>query len=1796
MPPDARDTAALLNALEKLRSTLLDLTGRNRLLNFKHTAAKSIQFVDSDIDATFNALVATGNRVQLHALPAPAESELVEVSGRIRRPDNRQFAESRGVNASYDLRMHSRASAETPAPTARLQTLFYPDQLGAHGRKLDREARLAIEETGSNMLHLVVGFLEYTDRPGGEAIWLAPLLCVPVAIERTEGMPFPIFRITATGEELATNLSLREKLLQAFDQFRIPEYDSEKDETASGYLKRVAEAIKEIPRWRVRPMMTLTLLSFSNMLLLRELEPQNWPGNALENHPLVQQLLAGNTEHDGPDYASEYAIDDHPRRDLPLVYDADSSQHSALIDVLDGHSRVIEGPPGTGKSQTITNLIAAAISEGKKVLFVAEKLAALEVVKSRLTRAGLGSFVLELHSTKLNKKEFLAHLAARYALRQAPVAELQDSLNQHEGRHRELRAHAEAMNSVLCNAMGLTVHQVLWRAERRRLALGDHAALIKELDYFAATELDATAFEDAMSRLEQLGQHYSRIGTYGPSHPLWGFHPASLKFEDDYKIRQLLAEHVARCESFNNALDELKALIPVKTTGITLPEAGADNLQSALVTLQPPLIGSAAAVSLPRLFTAEDPAGHHSEGVLNDLQRCLSDLHAAESMCATYLVATETLATADLTQADEVRTQTNQLGIGDLPADDLARLADLLDRETDRLQQAVRVFASTADVVGMTFRFDPESGQRVSRLVALAAEASNELLAFRHDGLERPHAAEQLEVLVTERQRLKAERERLEQAMYLDDTWPEQDVAAAVRVLREGDAWYRFLQPSWRKAIRLHRRLSRDKGRRHPADRRAELESLSKLTRDEAAWTNDPLLRALAGPHYAGEKTPLDRLLAVARWNASLHVIADETGVPVSRLTDRETLRALARERAPLQRAAAAIKAATGAIQEALRGIDAQPAALQGSSPLERLHHRALHTAKVCRQAAGILGSHCRPGTRARAGLDAVLAGSMIHRQKAALASHAQGRDLLGSLFQGPDTDVAPLLSAHAYGRRVKEAGVSPAIERLLLTADCFTNHEALTRLIAEVKAGWVSWREFCQGMKMFGDFSPEQWLSSTGLTTSEFAKALHERAALAFSRISELLLPWTQYTTARSRAMQTGLDRFVDALERQGLPSEQIGNAFAYRFYASIAKTIFASSRAFSEFSSERHNAVRQEFAALDKKIIQLRGQTIANACIRRAAPPLGDNGPLVAQKTEMRLLQHLFPQQQPRVPVRQILQRAGRSIQELTPCFMMGPQAVARFLEPGSLAFDIVVMDEASQMPPAQAIGAIARGTQLVVVGDPKQLPPTSFFTSMAAPEDGLAVTDSESILDVCISQFHPTRQLRWHYRSQHHSLIAFSNQEFYEGKLIVFPSPRDKSRALGVSYHYVEDGFYQSKSNINKAEAMRVVDAAVEHILTRPRDSLGVVTLNIKQRDLLADMLEERLRSLPEAHEFREYWDREGMGLFVKNLETVQGDERDCILISTTYGKAPGTTVVRQGFGPISRQGGWRRLNVLFTRARKAIGVYSSLRPEDIVSDVATPVGTRALRSYLEFARDGVIRQQHATDRPPDSDFEVAVIDVLRRRGYDVTPQLGVAGFRIDIAVKHPHASSYLAAIECDGATYHSGVSVRDRDRIRQEILESLGWRDRIWRVWSTDWFRDPQGEAERVFSFLDRLAREPLPGEPPPVQPAAPEASRDAGPAIASDQPDSEAESFLFDEDEGDTVVAPGDTVVICRADNPQKELRVQVTDGLSDLANNIVSMKDDFGAALIDAIIGEHVVVRSTGKIPRTYVVKEIHRS
>jgi len=1794
----------LEEALRRLRLRLLDLTGRNRLLNFKHSIGKSLQFVHTSPEVVFGRLYPNSNAsTQINPVPEPPRTAWTTVNGRLTKPDVKAHAASLGYDTSYELpHANLRVPAAQNSANAS-QSLFYAEDLGRHCRKIEREAKLAIEETGANMLYLVFGFLEYPENSTSDKLYRAPLVCLPVRIEKAENGRFATFNLAYTGEELAHNLSLREKVNRDFG-ITLPDFGE--DDTLADYFHAMEKAIEDQPQWRLRRMMSLTILSFANMLLVRDLNPENWDNgnrqNPLLHHPIVRRVFEGAARAEAASYGEEYPIDDHRHSQLPLIYDADSSQHSALIDVIEGKNLVIEGPPGTGKSQTITNLIASALYMGKKVLFVSEKLAALQVVKARLSHAGLENFILELHSNKTNKKRVIEDIERRKIFSPRDPSGLDSMLESLEKKRNELKSYADLLNGVHGNSQNLTVHKVLWRSEKFRTRIVRHADLVQSLSLEAAPSTSATQFHSMYDILKYVARNFDEIGSYGELHPFWGFFPEEIKPGQDLAIQNLLITFAEGFEDFLNALTEAAELLGGHR--LNMSAESANHLIGVLGTLAPAKPEDVAFDLLARLFTEEDPSGARTSEVVADLRSRLDELKKLESMLFHRWLSSEHATDEQVATASTFDNCVQRLGIKNtvlsyLPSK-VARAEAAVNvalRSIDSLQEA-------AQTAGVPSDGSPDSISKLRLVLSLAESAPDDLLYLRHEGLRHPHAHEAIKKSKGVLEQIKGCRSALNARLYLDMVPTEQELKSAILVLREGDAWYRVFQGGWRKAIAVHRRLQREKVKTNASARLTELEELLAVTQKYEAWRNDGELRTFADSSFKEDQTPLHELAELTGWidTSVKRLQSAQIGLNVfDPLTaSMERLAQLRNLKAGVQMALAGLAAF-----ESFQKQEFPASKLQGAPRSPENWRNVIATTRTLladtQRAFSALKSCLNQGSLLCSDVQSVVRGS--HRlplAKAELDAHAQGRELLGPRFSGCATDIEPVEGAVAYGRLVKNAKLPKAIEAILISETSVQNHGSLSRLVNAIQEGWAGVQQFSSQMSQHGRFEPALWASPQKLADSDYVNKLLEKTRNALAKLGKLQV-WSQYVAQRVEAFKERMGPFVALMESGSLPSEYLPDAFAYRFYASIAESLFRSMPQLSRFNAVRHSTVRAEFAELDKAIIKLRGQQIARRCVSAANPPAGHSGARVGDKTEMALVDHLVSLTQPRTPVRQILKRAGRAVQELKPCFMMGPQAVAQFLEPGRLHFDIVVMDEASQLKPEEAIGAIARGKQLVVVGDPKQLPPTAFFSRQGQTADAddsqqTAAEDAESILDVCIGHFQPVRTLRWHYRSRHESLIAFSNHYFYKGKLFVFPSPYPKGEALGLHYMPVPNGVYENQMNM--VEAKRVLDAIVDHIHKRPEDSLGVVTLNIKQRDLIAELWEERRKSIPEVEEFEQHWDSEGLGLFFKNLENVQGDERDCILISTTFGKPKGANVVRQNFGPISRQGGWRRLNVLFTRARKSIGLVTSMQPEDIISDSNTPEGTKALRNYLEYARNGYLPQDTSTGLEPDSDFEASVIDLIESWGYSVTPQLGVAGFRIDIAVKHPqYPSTYLAAVECDGATYHSAVSVRDRDRIRQEILERIGWKDKIWRIWSTDWFRNPLSEAKKMLSFLEGLRATPVPAEFAVEDDKEPSPEYNGNPSTFLAPVDAVEEKMeLLDEEDTELEVEEGDLVTYTPlGQGDDQAFSVRITHRNSDPAQGLLAANTPLAQILLGATVGDEVVLRVPGQPPKAFVIRAIKR-
>jgi very-short-patch-repair endonuclease len=567
----------------------------------------------------------------------------------------------------------------------------------------------------------------------------------------------------------------------------------------------------------------------------------------------------------------------------------------------------------------------------------------------------------------------------------------------------------------------------------------------------------------------------------------------------------------------------------------------------------------------------------------------------------------------------------------------------------------------------------------------------------------------------------------------------------------------------------------------------------------------------------------------------------------------------------------------------------------------------------------------------------------------------------------------------------------------------------------------------------------------------------------------------WVQRHQVFEQLPDDGLRELAAALLRSAVEGEHWPRLYRWALVRSQLRQMGLAIPGLQQLRSHEQVARRTRFQQLEEELRALdRAEVVAQIHRDPEALEEGVNRGLRGDFTEMALILNECRKQKRHRPLRHLFQYAGESLRGLKPCWMMSPGTLASLVPREAVGqFDLVIVDEASQMPPERAFGLISRAQQCVVVGDPKQLPPTSFFQRTASADETEAdsdvdseLLDEESILDLCTKTFNPVRRLKWHYRSRHGSLIAFSNKFFYNSELVVFPSC---DRDFAIHRHLVSDARYTK--SVNLPEVKLVCDVVLEQLERHPERSLGVVAMNEAQASEISEQLEmlsmhhEDLRRRMELKDTSEE-------LFVKSLEKVQGDERDTIVISYTYGPSEPGAPVAMRFGPVNQQGGHRRLNVLFTRAKRGIELVTSIESHQIQPTPTSSQGIHAFRNYLKFVESQALETGRPSGREPDSPFEVVVAEAIQRHGYEVDCQVGVANYFIDLAIRHPdRPDTYLLGVECDGATYHSAKAARDRDKYRQAVLEGLGWQ--IYRIWSTDWFENAEAEKQNLLAHLEGL---------------------------------------------------------------------------------------------------------------------------
>lgn len=1628
--PATSSAAKPATRIDQWKSRLLDLSLRNRLLNFRETKS-TIRIVS--------------------AAPEHVEDELAAERELALRPKPSLMSEDdprHGATMSKQQRADALAAhLADELKHGRLHTHLDESEHGRRLTELFRASRNALDENGTNTLFAAVGILEWRETEHSDRVFRAPLLLVPVELKRKSVLEG--FSLRRIDEETRLNVTLMEMLRQHFQKDIVgldPLPEDHSGVNVGLVFQIFRDAVRELAGWEVKSEVWLGQFSFTKFLLWKDLADRL---DALTRNRVVNHLVnAAGTPYDNPpDDITPSRLDDrfHPR-DVFCPRSADSSQLAAVMAAAAGHDFVLEGPPGTGKSQTITNIIAHCLAHGKRVLFVAEKRAALDVVYRRLREEGLEPFCLELHSNKIGKADVLAQFdrslkfmteesAADWELRAAESERLRVALNDYtRALHRRtscgLSAHA-CFDYLLPRRDEPTVRLDDWPAlldttiakleetrvlarqlqERSRavMPLHDHA-----LAPLACEEWSPSWAERILGRARQLGAQAQTAAEAVRELRTWLRYPGESATRDQLHRLRKLTESLLAPQSVGPAF----ATTPWSQLSADL------DLWRAHVIERAELRTSLKPIHAPR-----------ADGGVTVTCESWSAADAERNVALARELTVLTQATAEA--ARELRTW---LGTSRRTAT-RSELTQI-DALTDSLIGAPPVAEAFATTPwpGWVARFDRWIGwvsERVELRRKLAGYDEAKLLAMDLD--------------------------------ILKQKWDS-----------GRNAWFlmRWLRVGF---VRRHLRTARaDQLRPEVATLEGVLSSALRLraVNGELAAIRSDAEALLGSEVWGGGEPEVSRLAAIRAWGAALHerllalagedadwlavlrrLIADlfKSG-RASFAPDTTVGRNLARFRANLakfsesyERLVTVAALNRAGFEDAADHLSAVSLALGmfiNSVPRLRTINADLTAAAAGAQAClGVIWANGEPDPEAIA--KACLWGESLHARMIACAGDdlvwlGQLRQLLATLFaEGP----AAYAAETSIGARLTR--YRDMLNTFDAALDDFASNVKLRRAVV--------------------DNTPDHLVA---------VRSLVERLPGAWKQIRE----WCSWQKARRAAVETGLEPVLSKLESTEGGTLDVPGLFERSFRKALLFAIIEREPALREFFGREHNERIERFRELDEKLASLSRELIR---ARLGARIPRDQGIADVPKAEIGLLRHELGKKMRHIPVRRLLAGIPKLLPRLKPCVLMSPLSVAQYLEASHEMFDVVIFDEASQIPVWDAIGAIARGKQLIVVGDPKQLPPTNFFGSGDNDdEDDLtpeALKDLESVLDELMSHQVRHKRLQWHYRSRHEGLITFSNRQYYENDLLTFPSP--DSGHGGVRFRHLSTARYdKGKSRTNLGEAKALVEELVNRLRktdSEPR-SYGVVTFSLAQQQLVENLLDEERRKYPEieAH-FGEDPPIEGEPVFVKNLENVQGDERDVIFFSICYGPDEAGKVA-MNFGPLNRDGGERRLNVAITRAKHEVLVFSGLRADQIDLARTRARGVRDLKYFLDYAERGPRALAAATTASgtadPDSEFERMVAARLRKAGYEVHHQVGCSGYRIDLAVLDPAAPGrYLLGVECDGATYHRAATARDRDKLRQLILEGLGWK--LHRIWSTDWWHDADKEMGRLLAAIEALKSSP-----------------------------------------------------------------------------------------------------------------------
>lgn len=1618
--------------VEKWKKSLLNLGRRNKLINFKETRRTTLKLTTPGIDELYIRLVVNNDTLDF---PILRFKSLIEL-------------EENGEDENEDVK-------EEVIP-GDIETEKKIKELILTLKSLRTKAKSSIEELGVNTLYLVLGTLKWTEIEHSNVENVSPLILIPVTLTvKSVGDPY---QLSLLEDDIVLNPTLRAKLETEFN-IVLPEFEFQEDGVIS-FLQKLKRSFSLYPDWKIQEDVYLAFLSFLKINMYNDLKEHE---QKLLNHPIISSLMTKQPFCSFAESQNLFGENFHPDSIPPeetfQVVNADSSQQQAIQISKKGESFVMQGPPGTGKSQTITNIIAETLAQGKKVLFVSEKLAALQVVYKRLTEAGLSDFCLPLHDPKVNKKEILQMLNQTLNLSKCRLKEeamgkldrlqrIREHLNEY---YKELHEFIEPLHRTFYQVFGLC---------EELAAYPDVIFEIKDI---------STATLHSEGEKINILQNYVRIvgndvEAFTQS-PWFGAVIERITHSLNTEINEKIGYLLPVIRVIQQQLEELYQVLGWKEEVKLAKSHDLDKLFQLIREAVPFHIDWIEKFSVTQLIAFQNRFKEYQH--LSEWKQEIDEVFQA------LVYELPTLELKNKTQA--LFTSLSDFGIVINKKEVSQHVKDWETYLSNVIELGVLINESTLFTEYGIHK--PENFQQLSYTIEILqllrtglcpleswfeAENRNKVIFY----------CKQLQELWEHAQKLKAS-----VLASFDEGILTINYESLIKDFRTkyDSRIKRFFSLAFRKDKKLFKRY------RNSATFTLEYDTLlyllciiQELKKTEQEISLKEIEAApFLGDKYKGAQTRWEEIeFELKQFYNFLSLNAIQGGIS-------ETFRqALLQKRVHIDSVNLFLDRINKfVLEDTIRFM--QTGSLMDCSDLNKITFtdiiqkiEQVHPMLIeLSQAFMVINKSLRNPVEDFEYVNEKL--YLVNQYKQLRETIQAQEDILktsfGDYYGGVDTNWLILdekLEKVIQLLKVREVYHIPQSFYRKLVTEAST----VISLYEQLKDAQLSAAPHYLYFKELFDESVD--------FDNEPLEKLQLRLTDCLNQ-KQPLEAWIDYRNCKKQIQKFHLEEFIEQIESRfrdlQLDMKDLVSVYKKCFYKLWIDYFIIQKPAIQEFRSNYFEPETREFVRLDESQMNISRQRI-KVSLTNNIPSMTS---FTSARDEMGILNRELNKQRKIMPTRKLFKAIPNLLLRLKPCMMMSPLSVSIFLDSNIYDFDLVIFDEASQVRTEDAVGAIMRGKQLIVTGDNRQLPPSNFFNSSDF-SDGYDSDDEdddygsfESVLDEALNIM-PAVWLKWHYRSRHEDLIAFSNYKIYDRKLITFPSNQERGKDRGVEYIYVKDGIYdRTRKRNNPEEAKKVADLVFQHFKERPDYSLGVVTFSESQKDAIEIEIDKRRYQNPYFENF--FSEDNANPFFVKNLENVQGDERDTIIFSIGYAKDKNGSM-SMNFGPLNRMGGERRLNVAITRAKYNVKLVGSIMPTDIDLSRTSAEGAKLLRSYMEFALNGprvlIGEAKEDIEAETESPFEESVYRFLLSKGYQVAKQVGCSTYRIDLAIKHPDLRGvYVLGIECDGATYHSSKCARERDRLRQYVLEEMGWK--IYRIWSTDWNKDPYTQKNKLVNFIEKV---------------------------------------------------------------------------------------------------------------------------